>query len=226
MKRLEKSLFYFDILLILIEGYFEFTISLFIWANKPYTSDSIDYFYCSILIAGIFIILPLLLVRLQFMGPHVFEMAYFKNQWEALYLNLDTRYKSNIYFYLVFICRRLVYILASFQCRVSFQILSLCFLNLFISMYTGYFRPFAGKKQNMMEQMNELFIQLASINALLFSGFVTDERAKYIFGWTFVIIVLLHITLNLVIMFYSSARFVKLVCLKYYNKWFQLKVEK
>ena len=85
--------------------------------------------------------------------------------------------------------------------------------------------PFSGKKSNIIELINELFIQLAFANSLLFSGFVTDQKAKYLYGWTFVIIVMTYLVFNLTMMLKFSANSIKLVLLKLYNKFVRKKAE-
>ena len=79
-------------------------------------------------------------------------------------------------FYLVFIIRRLLFVVFTLFLRERnyFQILGINYLNLAMLIYNGYIKPFKTRFRNIVEVINEVFITLATFHFMLFTDFTKD----------------------------------------------------
>ena len=79
-------------------------------------------------------------------------------------------------YYLVFIVRRLLFIVFTLYMRDRnyFQIIAMNYLNLSMVIYNGQFKPFKVRSRNRVEVANEIFITMATFHYMLFTDFTQD----------------------------------------------------
>ena len=223
-------MFYHEILIILIEGYVEFCMTYYLVIDdevrnpeifKPYNdgyeflSDVMTY----LIFLAAFVILPYLLFSLIFYPVETIRSQSFRDNWEALYKDLRTREKPQIMFYMIFIIRRAIFVAIGFKLkdRNFYQLITLNFMNLFMLVYQGNYRPMDSYKLNFIELVNEVSVCCACINMMLFSELVLINDDKYKCGWILVIIILLQILFNLIYIALSILNSIKLLLTKIYN---------
>ena len=66
----------------------------------------------------------------------------------------------------------------------------LLFLNLGVVAYQGNYKPLISKTSNWLEASNEVHIEAATLNMLMFTEWVDDPEVRYLYGWSFIIIML------------------------------------
>ena len=104
------------------------------------------------------------------------ECIEFKSMFGNLYSELKTSLKQQVMFYLVFIVRRLLFVVFTLFMRERnfFQIIAMNYLNLTMLIYNGYYKPFSSRFRNRVEVTNEVFITLATFHFMLFTDFTKD----------------------------------------------------
>lgn len=117
--------------------------------------------------------------------------------------------RSPRFFYFFFVVRRILYIFMCFGLQdepLIYEILILEFMNTFMLIYQGYFRPAYNLFENRVELFNEFNVSICSTMIVCFTAFVADQETQFLVGWTFCCLILLQILINLVIIFYYSFR--------------------
>ena len=66
--------------------------------------------------------------------------------------------------------------------------------------------------------MNECWIAAATYNMMLFTDWVPDEDVKYLYGWSFIVIMCFQNLSNLLIIFHFFFNILKLFWIKYWLK--------
>lgn len=117
-KKLEKRLFYGEILLILIEGFLDFTIAFFIYVfYDPEKNFELSYMVCLITFFMAFMILPAVLIQLISKNESTLKKEEFKQEYGSLYEELRIKERLQVAFYLFFICRRFIFVFVSLYLR-------------------------------------------------------------------------------------------------------------
>ena len=121
-------------------------------------------------------------------------------------------------FYSAFVLRRFLMILSYklFFEHPIYQILILNYSNLFMMIYQGSFGPFKNPLRNKVESMNEIFIAICSYHMMLYSEWVLSQQVQFNYGWSQIFFMILLITVNLIFVFYSTAKGLFLLCKKIY----------
>ena len=66
----------------------------------------------------------------------------------------------------------------------------LLLLNLVVVAYQGFYKPLISKATNWLEASNEVHIEAATLNMMMFTEWVDDPEVRYLYGWSFIIIML------------------------------------
>ena len=67
-----------------------------------------------------------------------------------------------------------------------------------------------------MELMNECWIAAATYNMMLFTDWVPDEEVRYLYGWSFIVIMCLSCLSNLIVIGYFLANVIRLCWIKWW----------
>jgi hypothetical protein len=123
-------------------------------------------------------------------------------------------------FYLVFILRRLLFVVFTLTMREQnyIQIIAMNYLNLSMLLYNGYNSPFNTRFRNRVEVVNEVFITQATFHFMLFTEFTKDAATHFKIGWSLAALIIVHITFNLSIVLGEMLNKIKLLFLKYYYR--------
>ena len=146
-------------------------------------------------------------------------------KWGALFWNLKMRDKYDLAFYFIFMQRRVVYVIIAFTLvhYNQFQIILLNFLNLFTAIYQGSNMPLSRRYQNWLELWNEFWIQMATYNLILFTDFVLTHENKYMYGWSFIVIMMMQIVVHFIGLLYFIMNALSLFFIKFCYKSLYLK---
>jgi hypothetical protein len=141
LRKLTKQLFFSEILIMSIEGFIEIYISGYIQVTQPlYTtfgeSHSV-YLGYSLLIIGMFF-MPSSLIWTFIQDRPTLETPEFKAMWGQCYAEVSLRNNWSRAFYLIHIGRRFLFItIGIFITNPTYQLLSLFYLNLLMTLYKG-----------------------------------------------------------------------------------------
>jgi len=103
------------------------------------------------------------------------------------------------YFYAVFMVRRLVFVFIP-VIFVSFSWLQLQLLLVVNTFYVCWYlhtKPLASKSGAYIRLFNEIMLMLVQYHLILFSSFITNPEAKFLYAYTFVGIIGLMIVVNI-----------------------------
>jgi hypothetical protein len=117
----------------------------------------------------------------------------FIRKWGVLFWNLKLRNKHDASFYFIFILRRFFYVVISLVLvdYSQFQIIVLFVMNILMTIYQGSNMPLNTRYSNLIELWNEFWIQMATLNLMLFTDFVLTFENKYMYGWSFIVIMMM-----------------------------------
>ena len=118
LEKFRDTLFYQELILILIEGYIEFVIMVYIYFERieamehPIWSNVTVFYY--IIMCGV--VLPVVFIWLYTRPLEVIQKdPEFNRKWGSLFDEKRTNEKPQVMFYLVFVLRRLFYVSAAFN---------------------------------------------------------------------------------------------------------------
>ena len=94
----------------------------------------------------------------------------------------------------------------------------LLYLNLAVVTYQGYYKPLISRAVNWIEAINELHIEAATLNMMLFTNWVHDAEVRYLYGWSFIIIMLSQMLWNLLFVLWNLSNVIRLILIKCYNR--------
>ena len=95
------------------------------------------------------------------------------------------------------------------------------YMNLIVVIYQGSNMPLCRRYQNWIELWNEFWIQMATYNLMLFTDYVITNENKYMYGWSFIVIMMMHIFLSFITISYFIINSLKLIWIRYvYKKWY------
>ena len=134
--------------------------------------------------------------------------------------NLSRKSRISLLYYPLFCLRRVGF------CAISFlmastpaqQVQLILLLHLFQSIYQGNNRPLETRLRNNTESLNELTTFLATLHLFFFTDWVDDLELQFLYGWSMVIIICISIMWNMAIVFFFTAKQIKLVVIKYYRR--------
>ena len=128
-----------------------------------------------------------------------------KTMFGSLYIVLDYRKKQNLYFNIVFIFRKIIISVNTVYLKrySGIQFIVLLYLNVFILIFIGHYRPMTDRFTNRLEIIYEYFIGLSTMILVSFTQFVSSPRTKYSAGWISLGIFSIHILLALTVNIYS-----------------------
>ena len=235
---MKKQLFFNGFFSIILEAYIEFLISSLLNLSSPESSNNgeliskyLSYFCLFVTL----IICPIafayvLKQPLDTLNSHAFE-----SRWGSLYESVKLENKYTTSYYLVFMLRRIVFVGVAFfmYSSPSSQLQLIMFLNTAIMIYFGSFRPLDSALLNRIEMFNEQCISIVTFNMMLFTSWVDNPEARYMYGWTMNGVIIICLIVNLFMVLYFGFKKIKLVCIKYgrrikrkWNKLFPSEVEK
>jgi len=118
-KRIAEDLFYSEIMILSMEAYIEFLISGYLNLQEPITSTfgeamSVGIGWYSVVITVV--VIPVLFVYVLSHPIEKFQEHTFHRKWEGLYEGVNTKRKVNLYFYVWFCMRRILFIALAFYC--------------------------------------------------------------------------------------------------------------
>jgi hypothetical protein len=91
-----------------------------------------------------------------------------------------------------------------------------------VAIYITYVKPFEIPLLNYMEVFNEVCVLIATYHLFLFTDFVPDPELRYTIGWSIIGVTLINIIVNMLVMFWSTLKQMRLMCKKlsaHYRKW-------
>ena len=83
--------------------------------------------------------------------------------------------------------------------------------------YLGHVKPLQTKLSNTIEIMNEFLIDIITFHLLLYTDFVPETTIKFNIGWSNVALISISMFINLNIVCYFSAKYIKLLVIKYFR---------
>jgi hypothetical protein len=99
----------------------------------------------------------------------------------------------------------------------SIQIMLAMFLNMFLLIYFGSFKPLESALKNRIELFNEFMICCVTFFILNFTDWVGDKPIQTTYGWVMNAYIFVIIAFNSIFILGSGARSIKLVLIKYKN---------
>ena len=117
--KMKNQLFYSHILMILLEGYIEYVISFRLVQEMPETS--VDNTELTLIINIVSIVISMFLmpsIFLWLLFKPEFELRKrktFRRKWQSLYEDLRPNSKAALFFNLLFVLRRLIYVETAFS---------------------------------------------------------------------------------------------------------------
>ena len=130
------GLFFNSVLSLLLEANFELLISGYLQLRAPLKSvsgeiTSIGYGWLTVMLIALF--LPVAQVYVLVQPRSVLESTTFKESWSDLYEEIKTSDKWSLSYFLLFVLRRILYVLIAFLpiSQVTWQVLSIQFITLF-----------------------------------------------------------------------------------------------
>lgn len=170
----------------------------------------------------ILVFLPLVSIYIILQPLERLSDEIFKKRWGQIYQNMYDKRRdlSPRFFYLIFVLRRVLFIFMSFMLQkeaVIYQILIVEFINIFMLIYTGYFKPVYGTFENRLEIFNEFQVCICTLMVIQFTDWVDSPEVQYEIGWYLCGLILLQVLINQIIIIYYSVRRIIMVLRKIYG---------
>jgi hypothetical protein len=126
----------------------------------------------------------------------------FEKKWGVLFEMVKTKTISTRIYMLVFYIRRMIILAYCFYASYQYSSLVLvltCAANYIYSFYIGSMMPLEGRQLNNLEILNEFFVASSTFFVMLISGWVGSQIKKYFHGFAFIILILLHSSINIIV---------------------------
>ena len=142
-----------------------------------------------------------------------------------MFEGVKLRSKIHAAFYLIFIIRRVVFVMLCFGWD-NYSGLNLCmieYFNLFMLMYVGYTRPLISKFSNRLEMFNELFVCYITFHMKFFSSWVLDENnvenkpLMYDYGIMMNTFFFYYLYCNIIVIIWETLKLIRLLILYLYT---------
>lgn len=205
---------------ITLGGYFEIIISAYLTLLSPEKSiDHIDPFIFASFLFGWICIVFVPCVTLHLMLLPLDELAKEKTRerWGMFFLDLDYRSPHKLFYQIVFMGRRVIFVSIAFL-LVPFgglQIVLFNILNMLVFEAFTLTRPLRTKFRNDLETFNEFMIGIIMIICVSFTDFCKDEVHKYNMGWMMLFVMTLILIVSFSLVVYDTSRFIYLALIRY-----------
>ena len=157
-----KRVVYTDIILLFIEGYIEFCIAGYLQygnteVNTDLSGEKVSIYFGNGSIIMALIIIPLGFCYMLSRGQAQIESEKFKLKYGGLYEGIKTYSKPALYYFLLFVIRRILFLAIAFYMYESATLQFQCLygLNLMSTIYIGLVQPKKYWLMNYIELFNE-----------------------------------------------------------------------
>jgi len=149
------------------------------------------------------------------------KKANVESLWGKLYDDIKLDSRANLVHWPYFVIRRLVYVQTSFWLNEhgAQQVQVLVLLCLISLVYFGKYMPMKTRKKNRIEWINDNLVDLLTLHMFCFSDWVPDMETQYMVGFSMIAIIALMILINMGLVFGEFLRVVRLVFMKYMNRF-------
>jgi hypothetical protein len=174
-----EQLIFGELIVISLEAYFEFIIAGYL--NYLFQLNSTDgevtaiyTSYYSLVMA--IIILPSMMIFVINRPLSEIKEESFKKRWGSLYDGFRLHSKGQVAANLVFMLRRILFVLICFQLDTipGVQVILVNLINLFASIYYGYFKPFESKLRTFLDFFNEFCLVVITWHMMFFTEYISD----------------------------------------------------
>jgi hypothetical protein len=195
-KQMEQEIFWGVFLILALEGYLDFCLSILVNLEEPYfntTDDIINMCLTYFLLPTIFILPPLAYFILR-KNKDQFNRPKFTRKFGVLYDGLrlfnDTDRKNVVLTMPWFLTRRFfmaILIIWGRYFTVWFQLSFNVWFVLADSSFKQHFSPFESKLGGFLEKHNDMYVLFCSYLLFCFTAFTLTPVNKEFYGWMFVI---------------------------------------
>ena len=155
----------------------------------------------------------------------MYQQAKFKVRWGSMFEGVKLKSKITACFYLVFIIRRLIFVMLVFGIDnySGLVMVILCWMNLGMLIYVGQISPLVERLENRLEMFNELFVCCITFHMFFFSDWVLDENAQankpiqYNYGIMMNTFFLYYLYINLIYIIWHTILKLRLLIIKIYR---------
>ena len=173
-----------------------------------------------ILYGIIIILLPAFILFFYCKYFALFEEAAFKAKYGTVYEGLDTRKRSVIFYSLLFIVRRLLFVAVCLT-LYNYQIIGLAlvvYMTLISAAYLLVFSPYEEKLAENLDVMNEAVTVVLIDFCFLFTDLFPNTKSQYLVGYAFVTVMIANICVHLFFLFSEYVWQIKILCKRCLNK--------
>ena len=143
--------------------------------------------------------------------------------WGPCYEGISLRDRWTQAYYIFYILRRFIFIsIGLFVEHPVFQFMGLMALNYSMVMYTASNRPLTSRFDNRLEILNEYLLNICCMHLIFFNDGIPIETQQG-YGWSMVVFVAALCTVNMLVVFYELAAYLKLLLLRQLIKLTQTK---
>lgn len=217
-----RSLFWGEFFFIFLLGHLECLLCATLWWDVPNASfENTGWLGTTsvVLLAITCVAMPAALIYILTRDVRRYRLRHFAIRWGALYSAVRTRNKPQMFYYFLFVMRRINYVLIVYLWMMPhpiYQLLSLELTNLGMLIYFAAFFPRASWQLNFLEACNEVQVTLCTWHLMVFSPWVPDYDTQYFMGWVFIILLSAITLINMVFIFLAIAREIRLLIIKYW----------
>lgn len=187
-------------------------------ANGESSPSVLQQIWPSICIIGFFNLMPIVfIVVLRRLRPRLHEEGV-KKKIGNMYSTVDPKYTGSLYYNVVFLTRRSLYVLITYSLfnYPGIQIQSFIYVTLLYLIYLHHFPVFVEKLTLKVETFNEVIFLLICYHMVLFSNLIWLPELKQAIGKSLVTLVFSLLGVNtLVIIFVSLRNVIRTRRLKY-----------
>lgn len=166
-----------------------------------------------LLCASLFLPLMFMIHQVYFDTGYI-QTKEFNERWGSLYSEVKATRKANLMHQLVFVLRRLFYVLPSVYLinNPGLQVIILNLMSLPVSIYQLNYHPLKSPRLNVVEQANNFLLVVSIFLFMCFSDWVSDQQAKFEIGWCLIAVMVIVLLINLMYVLslafnYLSVRF-------------------
>ena len=177
---MKQTLFYRDIIFLVIEAYLEFLIAGYLNLSEPLTTKNGEVvsifigWYC---VLSTLVVFPMLFAYLLLQPHETLQSFTFRKKWGGLYDRVDSREKFSLMYYPIFCLRRVVFCFLCFYVfsLPSIQYIALMLHNVFILEFIAGQKPLQGRFLNRLEISNEMCSLICAFHMAFFTDWIPDE---------------------------------------------------
>lgn len=199
----------------LIAGYYTFS-------NYLYTTNGevIGLWVACLMTFVTCLLLPLSLLYILVQRRRDLHRHRIYNVLGELYAGFKTDDRFNLIYYFLFAVRRFIYVYMVIYCEdISWaQIMVLQFMNLFMVVYIGQFKPMSRKHKNKIELFNEACIAIITTHMICYTDWVPGRKERDVMGWSMIAIIGINILINTKSIFKVIFHSFKLIGTRYMNQ--------